>query len=499
MSSTTDTARPVGGRRARARAEGGQIVVIFALSLVALLGIAALVFDVGQNLLDRRTEQNAADAAALAAARYLPDNPGRWTGTCSGGTIAFAPAARACEVAAANGFVNGVDGHAVSVKIPPGPESKFSNLPNYVEVVIGNSRASFFAGIFGAATQQTGALGVARNGAAGALPYSLLALDPTGCSVNKITGAPGSSVVVNGAIQVDSNCPTSALLVSGNGLINAPSCDIVGAMQVSGGATNNCAVYDPGAQVSGDPLRDLQPPAEPATLGNVVAIGTSKAVPASCPKGQPLTAAIRTAVPTTCNFGGSYKAADSYRLYPGYYPGGISLQSASTFYLEPGLYYLAGSGFSMGGLGATVISVNAGGTTFGGGVLFYNTETAAFHTQCAANPSFNAGCFGGITLNGSGSTVKLKPIQTTIYKNMVLFQDRANANTIVLNGAATTFDVEGTIYAPKALVQLNGSGTVSIAAQIIAYDFQANGSGGALTVTYGSGGFFQLEGVGLVQ
>lgn len=495
MSSTTELAAP---RPIDRRSDDGQIVVIFAIAIVSLLAIAALVFDVGQNLLDRRTEQNAADAAALAGARYLPANPGRWSGRCSGATISFPPAQRACEVAADNGFVDGVNGRSVMVKIPPGPESTFSNLPDYIEVQVGSTRASFFAGILGAAAQQTGALGVARNGAAGALPYSLLALDPSGCSVSKITGSPGSSVVVDGAIQVDSNCPTSALLVSGNGLINAPSCDIVGAMQVSGGATNNCAVYDPGAQVSGDPLRNLDTPAVPATLGNVIAIGASKPVPAACPKGQPVTAAILAAAPTTCNFTASYSATDTYRLYPGYYPGGITMKSG-IFYLEPGIYWLAGTGFQMNGTGATVISVDAGGTTFGGGVLVYNSETEAFDAQCAANPAYNAGCFGPIKLNGSTSTVMLKPIQTTIYKGMVIFQDRANTNTITLNGSATTFDIEGTIYAPKALVQLNGSGTVSMAAQIIAYDFQANGSGGALTVTYDSGGLFQLEGVGLVQ
>jgi hypothetical protein len=497
LSSTTDFAR--GGLRPdRRQAAGGQIVVIFAIALVALLGIAALVFDAGQNLLDRRTEQNVADAAALAGARYLPSNPGTWVGVCGTGTISFAPAARACAVAADNGYVDGVAGHSVTVRIPPGPESQFSNLPDYIEVSVGNTRPSFFAGILGMATQSTGAMGVARNGASGALPYSLLALDPSGCSVNKITGSPGSSVVVDGAIQVDSNCSTSALLVSGNGLINAPECDIVGAMQVSGGAVNNCAVYDPGSQVSGDPLRDLDPPAEPADLGNVVAIGTSKAVPPSCPTGGPVTDAIRAAAPSTCNFTASYSSTDTYRLYPGYYPGGITLKSG-TFYLEPGIYWLAGTGFQMNGSGATVMSVDTAGTTFGGGVLLYNTETPAFDTQCAADPSYNAGCFGPIKLNGQTATVDLKPIQDTIYKGMVVFQDRANSNTITLNGGSTTFDVEGTIYAPAALVQLNGSGTVSIAAQIIAYDFQANGSGGALTITYNNGGLFQLEGVGLVQ
>ena len=53
------------------RRERGQVLVLFAGGLVGILAIAALVFDVGQNLLERREQQNASDAAALAGARWL--------------------------------------------------------------------------------------------------------------------------------------------------------------------------------------------------------------------------------------------------------------------------------------------------------------------------------------------------------------------------------------------------------------------------------------------
>jgi Flp pilus assembly protein TadG len=56
-------------------AESGQTVVVFALALTALIGFLALTFDVGQMALDRRSAQNAADAAALAGAQLLPENP----------------------------------------------------------------------------------------------------------------------------------------------------------------------------------------------------------------------------------------------------------------------------------------------------------------------------------------------------------------------------------------------------------------------------------------
>lgn len=49
----------------------GQVLVLFALGLVALLGAAGIAFDGGRFLMERRSLQNAADAAALAAANSL--------------------------------------------------------------------------------------------------------------------------------------------------------------------------------------------------------------------------------------------------------------------------------------------------------------------------------------------------------------------------------------------------------------------------------------------
>ena len=58
-------------RRRGARGEHGQVLVIFALALAALLGAAGLAFDVGRFYSERRFLQNAADAGALAAANAL--------------------------------------------------------------------------------------------------------------------------------------------------------------------------------------------------------------------------------------------------------------------------------------------------------------------------------------------------------------------------------------------------------------------------------------------
>jgi hypothetical protein len=53
------------------RRSEGQVLVIFVLSLVALMAAAGLAFDIGRFYTERRFLQNAADAAALAAANSL--------------------------------------------------------------------------------------------------------------------------------------------------------------------------------------------------------------------------------------------------------------------------------------------------------------------------------------------------------------------------------------------------------------------------------------------
>jgi Flp pilus assembly protein TadG len=64
---------PVFRRLRGLAAEGGQAIVLVVVSLVILLGMAALVIDVGYAYYTHRSLQASADAAALAGAQELPD------------------------------------------------------------------------------------------------------------------------------------------------------------------------------------------------------------------------------------------------------------------------------------------------------------------------------------------------------------------------------------------------------------------------------------------
>ena len=56
------------------RDERGQAIVLMTLSLVVIMGMAALVLDVGNWFHTKRRLQGTADAAALAGAQLLPND-----------------------------------------------------------------------------------------------------------------------------------------------------------------------------------------------------------------------------------------------------------------------------------------------------------------------------------------------------------------------------------------------------------------------------------------
>lgn len=489
MSSTTDH-----------RSERGQILAIFAGGLVAVCLIGALVFDVGQNFLDRRSEQNASDAASLAGARYIKGAPYTFHGGCATSHASMPAVTAACDVAAEHGYSDGVNGRTVRVDIPPVAPSTKAGFPDHIQVTIRNTRASFFTGILGVAQQRTGATGVATNNNDMGLPYSLLALNPHGCGENKITGSPGTAVSTNGTIHVDSDCSTKpgALQLAGNGVLTAPQCDVVGTIEVSNNATNNCTEAPSGVLVFGDPLRDLPEPPEPGLAAAVQPLDGGP-IPTGCPgSGNPAT----NASPQTCAFTGGPTANKHYRLFPGNYPGGIAT-SKGILYLSPGLYFLGGSGLQIQSDGA-VVSKAAGdntGMTASGGVLLFNTHDPVPATTCAA-----AGCYGPISINGGGGTptLALLPLESGDYKGMVIFVDREDGAgggsfDLDLNGENSVLSVKGTIYAPSASFKFNGSDTDVLSAQVICYDFQVNGSGSAFVIDYDEDVLFHVQGVGLVE
>ena len=470
MSSTTDR-----------RDERGQALVIFALAILVLGLVAALAFDMGMVMFERRDEQNAADAAALAGARCLEiPQP------CD-------PATYAREVATLNGYTSGEEDTTVTVTT-----STFR-----IQVDIARDLGSLFGGLAGRSFWSVGAFAVAINLNDSPPVGALVALsqDPENCPAFQITG---TGIISSwGDVQVNSPCngtPGDAFLVSGQGDLQLQQegvgCYVVGTSSISGQgqASPLCNPPQQGAPweppIGGGP-ENLDWPNPPVQEG-----GTTKAIPSGCPgstdtQGNPT--AATDAAPATCQFQASYDGT-TWRLYPGYYPGGIKLQ-AGTFYLEPGIYHLAGGGFVAVSTGVSVTSTDPGGTTLGGGVLLHNTTHAIKANgpiQIGGNGnSFNLWPLGGLTETCDG------PAEG--WNRYLIFQDPANSLEISISGGGNVNSARGLILAPTANVKMNGGGGTLTIDAVIAYTFKVNGNEGTINVLYNPCALPTFQGYGLIN
>jgi hypothetical protein len=95
---------------AATRREAGQVLVIFALALVAIIGMVGLVIDGGGAFAQRRAEQSVADVSALAGANAYMNTNGV-------GAASAAAVVAARNAASRNGYAHGVNGATVDVTV----------------------------------------------------------------------------------------------------------------------------------------------------------------------------------------------------------------------------------------------------------------------------------------------------------------------------------------------------------------------------------------------
>jgi Tfp pilus assembly protein PilX len=173
MSNATYTAKEVRGMNRHgeepARRERGQILVIFALALIVIIGMVGLVLDGGSAFAQRRAEQNAADLAALAAANvYLNESQSGF-----GNHTAWQASAKAAAVTAAsrNGYA-AANGATVSV-----PDFEAMQSGYRIRVNITAPHTNTFARVLGAASWDVSVTAAAITGsidtAVGAAPWTM--------------------------------------------------------------------------------------------------------------------------------------------------------------------------------------------------------------------------------------------------------------------------------------------------------------------------------------
>jgi Flp pilus assembly protein TadG len=150
------------------QSERGQIIVIFALALVAIIAMVGLVLDGGSAFAQRRDQQSASDLAALAGA----NDYWLWSDTAQA-------TARARTIAATNGYLDGVDGVTVNVHIA-------TTNGALVTVDIGAPHRNTFSAIVGMPTWTVATTAQAQAGipdtanGAGPILFSVDVFGPTG-------------------------------------------------------------------------------------------------------------------------------------------------------------------------------------------------------------------------------------------------------------------------------------------------------------------------------
>jgi hypothetical protein len=464
-------------RNAREAREGGQALVLFAFMVMAMLFMAALLFDGAQAIVNRRVLQNAADAGALAGANVL-----RVGGNgCSGGTSTTprSTVATAALTAAALNLTAAPPTDPIAVTCPTGYND------GAVEVTISGTSPSFFGGILRLAMTEAQAdswtpgiavraSGTAMLGGAPGNKFSVVELNPhnpswasgnRGCPSVLFSGGP--TVTFDGSMHINSSCPAAdngAMGTNGNAASLTFNGEAVASL--TGGYAPGPLVVVP-APLTGQP-RVADP------MRNLPALTTSSLT-------------VRSSTRLTLN-------NQIQILEPGIYTGGIRLQNTSQAWLKPGIYVIDGGGIDVGSQ-AGIFSIES--STVATSILTWASDCR--QGACGVllyNRAGSSTAMGSISI-GAGATVMLRPYQPNVdltgmsveaYRNLLFWQTASplpatnfNQPQISLGGGGV-LSMSGTLYAPSAKIYLTGGSggaggdALDLTLQFVTWDMQIQGN-----------------------
>jgi hypothetical protein len=419
--------------RDRGGSERGSVAITVALSLTLLLGLAALVVDVGLNWAARTSAQTAADSAALAGASellvggpaaaidtvgdYLRDNLVTTVGT-----------GWALDGDEDNGEVVCWTLPAPPPTTIPLPQFRCPEGSNALRVITPPIQVQYaFAPVLGKRSNSIKAMAAAGAGPAAPNNCVLCVLEPNGQNALLLSGS-GDIQVTGGGIVVNSEHPL-ALNLLGSGDISAAQIRVLGGVSLIPGQGQLLPPAELGGPPAVDPLADLRSPDQlpsPPPGGN-----TAQVVP-----------------PDTT-------------LQPGVYPS-IEVQSGGTLTLQPGVYVVTE---------APGFTVRTGGRVVGNGATIY--------LACEDYPTPCDGGGAGLRLEPGGQ-LQVSPPTTGEYAGLSIFADKGNTATIHLQSAV---NLTGAIYGASARLRVASADPVQINA-LVAVDRLRKAGSGLLRVTY---------------
>lgn len=417
--------------------ERGSVLILTALSMTVLLGFVALAIDGGNLYLTQRRLQTLADSAAMAGALEAS--------SCSSPNCSIITTAATSALTEGTPSVSATlftqcatpTGTGVLLTINNGPCALGASDPNsgnknYVEAVVSENVATYFAGFVGLKTVTLSArseVGKATAVAAGPCMNTNNLQMNSGAS---ISDAPGTTCPINDN--------ASSLNLNSGVTIN------VSAFTYSGTSYNKncggCSTVSPlptlGSANVPDPFASLVVPSQPAT--------------------------------SSTNTG---TVSGTTELKPGYYPNTINFNSGTyTVTLDSGLYYFGG-GFNVD----SNVTIQGSGVTllFGSGANVNMNSSATFNLtapSAAQASGFGcASCAGMVVWMPSGS-LTLDASSSSSWGGAVYLPN----GTLTLNGGSTA-TAYGMVDAQS--IMLNSAITLSCSSMPGGTCPGGNGSGGA--------------------
>jgi Flp pilus assembly protein TadG len=407
--------------------EEGQALILFAILMLALLFAIGLAIDAGQLYAAKRTEQEAADAAAFAGAVVL----------YQGGTGAQAVQA-AIDDAQTNGYVDGVNQTTVAVNWPP-QSGNYQNL-QHVEVIITRQVKTSLVPAE-AVFNPVRARGVAgaeklNNG------YAVMALD-RGSTCDAFWAQSNADMHLNGGgILVNSTSGCAAQNdqnTSSRFTVQSPY-----SLDVAGQATGHWADLTPPIPVNaghaqvGDPFGGFP---KPSTAGPDGIVGTADDLP-------------------ICNSLAACQDGSGNQI-PGVY--NVTIGGNTNLTLNAGVYILR-AGMDTAGNG------NVTGT----GLFLYNT-----YSTYPGNPGASPNCTS-VNLQGN-ATFTISAQTTGTWANLLFYQDPACTVELKIGGNGT-WTSTGSVYVPNGPFVFAGNNATLTGSQLIAQT--VNMQNGNLTINY---------------
>jgi hypothetical protein len=432
--------------------ESGQALIVIVFAMIGLIGLTALTIDGGTAYSDRRHAQNAADTAALAAARAIIRNEQPWKNA-------------ALSLATTNGYADtdstiGSTSPLVNVEVykcdetvvvtPPIDCGTYAGNPDYLLVRITAITKTTFGNVLGISqlTNRVYAIAHAKPGYADAdrLGNAMVSL-MNGCKGDdgwnkdpfKVSG--NSTTVVGGSgIFVNSTCPEAMRQSDTASHLNSED----GVCVVGGALTQNIAGVDEecGAQLPNPPIVYPNP---------------------SCDLDK-------DGIKDPNEIAKFYNAGSYYYTTPGYWTGDFPPNGqAGLLIMNTGVYCIENGDFNPGSQWNISTDSNQDG------IFQYATEGVLIFVRD-----------GEIKLNG-GSTLDMhaisNPIADADTQNYLFVLPDTNDSPVTINGNSGS-EFTGTILAPASHVELSGSSLgTAVNSQIIGYSIELTGTGN-LTITY---------------